>query len=284
MSAPRARWWRSRTCSPAWARRSRATRRAGRSPCSGAATSWCCTTRRASPRWTATSSCSRPRRALEGGRWLVPVDALPRLLGPLLERPVEWRAAPRVLVVGKVSIPKVTVSTFVSGELARVVFEASEKVPFRVQQEPGRVTVADRRATSWTSRFSQQRLDRRDRGVGAVPRRARRTSSRSRSGRRFQELKATEQESPAAAGARASRPPLAAGERGRRRGAAPRPAPRARRRSPRVRTVVIDPGHGGEDVGAQGAGGHAREGRDARRSRASCGRELVERAAASRCS
>ena len=40
------------------------------------------------------------------------------------------------------SIPKVTVSTFVSGELARVVFEASESVPFRVQQEPGRVTVA----------------------------------------------------------------------------------------------------------------------------------------------
>ena len=25
--------------------------------------------------------------ALEGGRWLVPVDALPRLLGPFLERP-----------------------------------------------------------------------------------------------------------------------------------------------------------------------------------------------------
>ena len=75
--------------------------------------------------------------ALEGGRWLVPVDGLARLLAPLLERPVEWRAAPRVLVIGPVSIPKISVSTFVSGELARVVFEASESVPFRVQQESG---------------------------------------------------------------------------------------------------------------------------------------------------
>ena len=32
--------------------------------------------------------------------------------------------------------------TFVSGDAARVVLEASEKVPFRVQQEEGRVTVA----------------------------------------------------------------------------------------------------------------------------------------------
>ena len=42
---------------------------------------------------------------LESGRWLVPVDSLPRLLSPLLERPVEWRGAQRVLVIGPVSIP-----------------------------------------------------------------------------------------------------------------------------------------------------------------------------------
>ena len=33
-------------------------------------------------------------------------------------------------------------SAFASGELVRVVFEASESLPFRVQQEAGRVTVA----------------------------------------------------------------------------------------------------------------------------------------------
>ncbi len=77
---------------------------------------------------------------LEGGRFLVPVEALPRLLSPLLEQPVEWRAPQRVLVIGKVAVPRVTVSTFLSGDMARVVFEASEAVPFRVQQEPDRVT------------------------------------------------------------------------------------------------------------------------------------------------
>jgi hypothetical protein len=64
------------------------------------------------------------------------------VLPPLLERPVEWRAAQRVLVIGPVVIPKLTVSAFASAELVRVVFEASESVPFRVQQEAGRVTVA----------------------------------------------------------------------------------------------------------------------------------------------
>ena len=76
------------------------------------------------------------------GRWLVAVEGLARVLPPLLERPVEWRAAQRVLVIGPVVIPKLTVSAFASAELVRVVFEASESVPFRVQQEAGRVTVA----------------------------------------------------------------------------------------------------------------------------------------------
>ena len=166
--------------------------------------------------------------ALEGGRWLVPVDGLPRLLGPFLERPVEWRAAARVLVVGPVSIPKISVSTFVSGELVRVVFEASESVPFRVQQEPGRVTVA----------VPRDLVD-----VGLAP--ARLTGGIVESvqflggaenvfavqlGPRFQKLKATEQESPARLVLELSGPPLAPGERP---ALAPAPpGPCDRRRSP----------------------------------------------------
>jgi len=117
---------------------------------------------------------------LEGGLWLVPVDGLPRLLAPFLERPVDWRAAQRILVVGPVSIPRLTVTTFVSADLARVVFEASETVPFRVQQETGRVTVAvaprprGRRGPAVPS-------GRRDRRVGAVPgRRGERVRGRAR--------------------------------------------------------------------------------------------------------
>ena len=82
---------------------------------------------------------------LEDGRWLVPLDAIPRLLGPLLGRRAEWRAASRVLLVGNVRVPRVGVATYQSADVARVVFEASEKVPFRVEQEAGRVTVTEAR-------------------------------------------------------------------------------------------------------------------------------------------
>ncbi|HSD25993.1 MAG TPA: N-acetylmuramoyl-L-alanine amidase [Vicinamibacteria bacterium] len=189
--------------------------------------------------------------SFEGGRWLVPVDGLPRLLGGFLERPVEWRVAQRVLVIGPVSIPKVKVSTFISGELARVVFEASEPVPFRVQQESGRVTVAVARDLVDVSLpptrlaggivDSVQFLGGAD-NVFAVT-----------FGPRFQKLKATEQESPPRLVLEVSGPPFAPSERPAPLAAAPRPPRPAE--EPAVRTVVIDPGHGGENVGAEGEAG-----------------------------
>jgi N-acetylmuramoyl-L-alanine amidase len=187
---------------------------------------------------------------LEGGRWLVPVDGLPRLVGPLLDRPVEWRSAARVLVVGPVSIPRVSVGAYPGADLVRVVFEASESVPFRVQQEADRVTVAVPRdlvdvalpATRPAGGIveSVQFLGGPD-NVFAVE-----------LGPRFRGLKATEQESPARLVLELSGAPAPAGERPAALPAArpPRPA-----EEPTVRTVVIDPGHGGENPGARGAGG-----------------------------
>jgi N-acetylmuramoyl-L-alanine amidase len=190
--------------------------------------------------------------ALEGGRWLVPVDGLARLLGPLMERPVEWRAAPRVLVVGPVSIPRVSVSTFVSGELARVVFEASESVPFRVQQEPGRVTVAVPRDLLDVS-LQPARL------AGGIVESVQYLGGPEnvfavQLGPRFQKLKATEQDSPTRLVLELSAPPLAPGERPAAAPSPPRPAARPAE-EPAIRTVVIDPGHGGENPGARGPGG-----------------------------
>ena len=83
----------------------------------------------------------------EDGRWLLPIDAVPRLLGPLLGQPAEWRAGSRVLLIGRAGVARVSVSTFVSGDVVRVVLESSEKVPFRVQQAEGRVTIAVLRDT-----------------------------------------------------------------------------------------------------------------------------------------
>jgi N-acetylmuramoyl-L-alanine amidase len=191
---------------------------------------------------------------LEAGQWLVPVDAVPRLLGPLLGLRSEWRPASRVLVLGNVGAPRITVSTYVSGEVVRVVLQASEKVPFRVDQEEGQVAVRIPHDLVDTS-FSQERL------TGGIVDWVRYLGGRENvfaitPGRRFQELQVQEQDGPprlvlefrAQAVARKEGAPVAPAPPAPRR--APAPAP-----PPAIRTVVIDPGHGGDEVGAVGPGG-----------------------------
>ena len=191
---------------------------------------------------------------LDGRRFLVAVDALPRLLSPLLELPVEWRPAQRVLVIGKLAIPRVAVSTFLSGDMARVVFEASEPVPFRVQQEAGRVSVSIPRdlldVSLQSTRLAGGIVD----SIQYLGGRENRFAVEL--GPRFRSLKASEQESPPRLVLELHGPPLvaekpaAAGGLG----SAPAPAPE-RPLDEGVRTIVIDPGHGGPEVGARGPGG-----------------------------
>jgi N-acetylmuramoyl-L-alanine amidase len=194
----------------------------------------------------------------EDGRWLVPVDALPRLLGPLLDRPVEWRAAERVLVLGKVVVPRVSVSTFVSGDMVRVVLEASEPVPFRVQQEEGRVSVTVPRDLLDVA-LQPTRL------AGGIVESVQFVGGRDNVfavnlGPRFRDLKASEQSQPSRLVLELHGPPLVAGAAPERpgtgiAGAAARPSPSPAVRDEGVRTIVIDPGHGGDEVGAKGASG-----------------------------
>ena len=188
----------------------------------------------------------------EDRRWLVPVDGVPRLLGPLLDQPVDWRPALRVLVVGPVPIPKVSVAAFASADLVRVVFDASEKVPFRVEQASDRVTVSIDRdivdATLAPGRPSGGIVE----SVEFLG--GRDNTFAIRLGPRFRQIRASEQESPprlvlelegepTSADAPAVEP-LAP---------APRPAPVPA--TDVIRTIVIDPGHGGDEVGARGPGG-----------------------------
>ena len=128
------------------------------------------------------------------GKWLVPVDALPRLVGPLLGIKADWRPQGRVLLLGGATIPRVTVSAFLTGEVARVVFEASEKVPFRIQQEQGRVTVAVPRDLIDVA-VQQERL------AGGIVEHIQFVGGRENVfsitlGSRFQQMKAFEQEQP----------------------------------------------------------------------------------------
>jgi N-acetylmuramoyl-L-alanine amidase len=186
---------------------------------------------------------------LEDGRWLVPVDALPRLLGPLLNKRAEWRAAARVLLIGNVAAPRVEVRTFVTGESVRVVLEATEKVPFRVRQEEGRVVVAVPRDLLDVP-YDQERL------TGGIVDRVQFLGGKENLfaitlGRRFQQLRSAEEEGPPARLVLEFQgPPVAAGKT-----ATPSPPPVVTAAEPGLRTVVIDPGHGGGLVGAQGPGG-----------------------------
>ena len=176
---------------------------------------------------------------------------------------MEWRASSRVLVIGDVSAPRVTVATFVSGDAVRVVLEATEKVPFRVEQDDKRVTVSIARELLETA-------PRQERLTGGIVDSVQFVGGRDNVfafglGRRFQQLKTSEEPGPPArlvlefqarpltAAAPPSTTPVP--------GATPGPAPPAGRaalpepRAGGLGTVVIDPGHGGEEVGAMGPGG-----------------------------
>lgn len=195
---------------------------------------------------------------VETGRWLVPVDSVPRLLGPLLKKKAEWRPAQRVLLVGTATVPRVAVHTYVSGDSVRVVLEASEKVPFRVAQETGRVTVAIPRDIIDVD-LPTARL------TGGIVDLVQYVGGRDNTfainlGRRFQTLKASEQESPSRLTLEFQGAPLPAAAAtsvptGPSPSALPSAAPRSGPEVAGIRTVVIDPGHGGGEVGAQGPGG-----------------------------
>ena len=187
----------------------------------------------------------------ENGRWLVPVDGVARLLEPLIGEPVEWRAASRVLVIGRVSIPRITVKTVESGDRARVVFEASEPLPFRVEQGEDRVNVSVARDVVDVDLPAT-------RAGGEIVESVRFVGGPGnvfvvRLGPRFQKVRAGEQEAPPRLVLDLEGEPRAAG------GLPPRPRPTPKPSvtpaGPVVRTVVIDPGHGGVNVGALGPSG-----------------------------
>jgi N-acetylmuramoyl-L-alanine amidase len=190
----------------------------------------------------------------EEGSWLVPVDAVPRLLGFVLGKTVEWRPASRALLIGNVRIPRIEVTAYVAGESVRLILSASEKVPFRVRQGEGRVMVAIERDIIEV-KLDQERL------TGGIVDALDYTPGREGTigialGKRFHQLKAAEQEQPprlvleflaapqaaSASGATAptaSAPPLKT------------PAPVEHP----AHSIVIDAGHGGAEVGAQGTDG-----------------------------
>jgi N-acetylmuramoyl-L-alanine amidase len=190
------------------------------------------------------------------GRWYVPVEFIGRALGPVLDTPLELRKASRLVLRGAVRAPRVVIRHEVAGNQARVTLDISPVTPHQVTQEGGRILV----------RFEADLLDATVPQIQAQGFVQRVTVDGAsiviETGPRFGSLRAAD----SSGGADTTRLALdlfapadspTAGP------AAPGATPPALETPPvsplpatgAVRTIVIDPGHGGEEDGARGAKG-----------------------------
>jgi N-acetylmuramoyl-L-alanine amidase len=199
-----------------------------------------------------------------GGRLLVPIEFISRALAPLYDRRLDLRRPSRLLVVGDLRVPRIAIGHEPLASSARLTLESTPRTASTVAQEGNRLTVRfdadalDLQIPAVTSQGFIQALRLVDNTTLAIdlgPRFAayRASTQTSDSAARLTlELLSLTAEStpgspPTAPAAVSSSPPAAAPRPG-----DPRPAfgpP-----STAIRTLVIDPGHGGEDRGVRGPG------------------------------
>lgn len=203
---------------------------------------------------------SLPAPALRrDNRWLVPVDFLPRALALALDTRLDWRRPTRLLVVGDLRVPRVVTRVESGTTGASVTFEISPVTSTRVTSESGRLIV----------QFDADALDllvpplpQQPFLAGIAPTESG-TAVAITTGPRFGAYRSSTSQPDASssrltidlmpsttdlAGAAAALPPVAP------------PPVDLRATLPStpaggVRTVVIDPGHGGDELGAQGPRG-----------------------------
>ena len=194
-----------------------------------------------------------------GRRWLVPVEFLSRALAPIYDQRIDLRRTSRLLIVGDLRVPRVTARIDAPGPPTRATIEISPATPTTVTVEAGRIVTrieADALDLTLPSAggglIGQVRAGDQPNTVvvlldgRAGPARAG-TSEADNLSRVSIEVPAlapaTETAAPPAAPSNALPPPTEA---------APPTLIVAR---PGLQTIVLDPGHGGADVGARGADG-----------------------------
>ena len=194
----------------------------------------------------------------QSNRWFVPLDFLQRALGPALETRIELRRASRLLIVGDLRVPRVNTRIEPGPAGATVVFEISPATPARVIMEGKQLTVSFEADTLElqlpTSTQGQDFVQSVQAGdtpstVRIIPgpkfalHRATTSQPDASSSRLTIEMLPATTEAPSPA------PPAAAPSPGED-DPLPIPAPAAG-----LRTIVIDPGHGGDEHGARGPSG-----------------------------
>jgi N-acetylmuramoyl-L-alanine amidase len=189
-----------------------------------------------------------------GRRWLVPLEFLQRALGPIYDQRIELRRPQRLLLVGDVRVPRVTARIDVPGPPTRALIDIAPQATVVATTDAGRVLLridadaldlalpaaggglidqiraGDQPTTvtvilagsAGTPRVSQSSADGNTHVVIEIP---------------------SATPAPAAPDTTAAPKPTAPAD-------APLPAPHIG-----FQTVVIDPGHGGEDIGARAPGG-----------------------------
>ncbi len=194
--------------------------------------------------------------ARDGRRWLVPVEFISRALALVCDTKLDVRKNSRLVLVGDVRVPRVVVREESAGPQARITLDVSPRTPYTIAQEPARLLV----------KFDADALDAvlpsfPPQGIVQAVRVADPTGTIAIDiGPRFGTFRASgipgEQNSteiivdlvagPDAAPQIPTRPP------------SPTPPP-ASETPPLpsapvggLRTVVLDPGHGGEETGARG--------------------------------
>jgi N-acetylmuramoyl-L-alanine amidase len=194
-----------------------------------------------------------------GRRWLVPPDFLQSALGPIYDQRIQVRRAARVVILGDLRVPRVSARIDSTGPPTRVLFEITPASRITTTQDGPRVVVrVDADALDLTlpageGLVQQIRAGEQpntivlmlEPGAGAIRAASNTAGTMARLTIDVQEAAAPLPDSPEPQ-------------------AVPRPAP-AGPATPldpsawlaprRLRTVVIDPGHGGADAGVRGAGG-----------------------------
>jgi N-acetylmuramoyl-L-alanine amidase len=76
-----------------------------------------------------------------GRRWLVPIEFLPRALGPIYDQRIDLRRAARLLLVGDVRVPRVAARVDSPGPPTRAAIVITPATPVTVANEAGRLVV-----------------------------------------------------------------------------------------------------------------------------------------------
>lgn len=196
-----------------------------------------------------------------GGRWFVPLDFVGRALAPIHDQPLELRRRSRLLLVGAVRVPRVSAQYRPRARSGRLRLQITPNTAHEVTEERGRLLIRFDADAIDVVRFAEPRGE----AVRAIelldalpgfaiepgPAYASHRIVSGESGNSTELVVDLEGAAPAVAEASPAEPASSAPDPGL--GDAD-PLPDFSAPS-EIRTIVIDPGHGGADEGAQGPEG-----------------------------